>query len=66
METACRLDPYNAEYRTALDRMSMGSNQSPYGRTTRAGGCSGCDMCCGLLCADGCCECMGGDLIGCC
>lgn len=66
METACRLDPYNAEYRTALDRMSVGFSQSPYARNTRAGGCSGCDVCSSLICADCCCECMGGDLIGCC
>ena len=29
-------------------------------------GCSGCDMCTGLICADCCCECFGGDLIPCC
>lgn len=29
-------------------------------------GCSVCDVCSGLLCADCCCECMGGDLISCC
>lgn len=65
METACRLDPYNAEYRTALDHMSSGFSQSPY-RTTGTGGCSGCDVCSSLICADCCCECMGGDLISCC
>ncbi len=30
------------------------------------GGCNTCDMCSGLLMADCCCECMGGDLIPCC
>ena len=30
------------------------------------GGCSTCDICQGLICADCCCECMGGDLISCC
>ena len=29
-------------------------------------GCGICDCCTTLLCADCCCECMGGDLIGCC
>ena len=29
-------------------------------------GCGVCDVCSGLLCADCCCECMGGDLISCC
>ena len=33
---------------------------------TRTFGCSVCDICNGLICADCCCECMGGDLIGCC
>ncbi len=28
--------------------------------------CDSCDICSGLLCADCCCECMGGDLISCC
>lgn len=69
METACRLDPYNTEYRAALDRMNTGANKSPYGRTggydTR-NGCTGCGICGDLLCADCCCECMGGDLISCC
>ncbi len=35
-----------------------------YTRGTR--GCSACDVCSGLICADCCCECMGGDLISCC
>lgn len=29
-------------------------------------GCSACDICSGLMCADCCCECFGGDLIPCC
>ncbi len=29
-------------------------------------GCSACDCCSSLICADCCCECMGGDLISCC
>lgn len=64
IETACRMDPYNAEYRAALGRMDSGYERSPY--SGGSGGCSGCDMCTGLLCADCCCECMGGDLIRCC
>lgn len=31
-----------------------------------ARGCSPCDCCTGLICADCCCECGGGDLISCC
>ncbi|MDD4422554.1 MAG: DnaJ domain-containing protein, partial [Eubacteriales bacterium] len=45
VETACRLDPYNAEYRAFLDRFSTGSAHSPYGRTYSGNGCSGCDVC---------------------
>ncbi|MDF2567081.1 MAG: molecular chaperone DnaJ [Oscillospiraceae bacterium] len=74
--TACRMNPHNAEYRAALNRMnwqkqgnfSAGPNgpyRTPYGNGNRSG-CSGCDMCSGLICADCCCECMGGDLISCC
>ncbi len=64
--TACRMDPSNAEYRAALNHMQMNRQTGGYRTTTQAGGCSGCDMCSGLLCADCCCECMGGDLIRCC
>lgn len=34
--------------------------------TGRRSGCTACDCCTSLLCADCCCECMGGDLITCC
>lgn len=73
--SACRMDPNNAEYRAALNRMgwqrqgNMGGygQQGQYRQPARnSGGCSACDMCTGLLCADCCCECMGGDLISCC
>lgn len=66
--TASRMDPGNMEYRSALNQMNMQRQSGGY-RTTRApssGGCSGCDVCSGLLCADCCCECSGGDLISCC
>lgn len=68
---AVRMDPSNQEYRAALDRAQRQSRQHynnpyrSYGGGT-AGGCSGCDICSSLICADCCCECMGGDLIGCC
>lgn len=67
--TACRMDPGNAEYREALNRMNRytgGFGQNPYRTGDNMGGCSACDVCQGLLCADCCCECMGGDLIRCC
>lgn len=64
--TACRMDPSNSEYRAALDQIQYArSGRNPY-RSSRSGGCDSCDICSGLLCADCCCECMGGDLIACC
>lgn len=62
--TACRMDPDNSEYRAAYDGM-QNSRSGGY-RTSKGGGLSACDVCSGLLCADCCCECMGGDLIRCC
>lgn len=68
---AVNMEPNNAEYRAALNNMmyqrNTGYNQNGgYRQPQGSGGCSGCDMCSGLLCADCCCECMGGDLISCC
>lgn len=70
--TATRMDPSNVEYRAAFSR-TQNSQQgnfnygNPY-RYNRGGnsGCSACDVCSSLICADCCCECMGGDLISCC
>ena len=68
--TACRMDPSNAEYRQALNniqRQGAGGFNSPYRSGNNMGGsCSACDICQTLICMDCCCECMGGDLIGCC
>ena len=66
-DTACAMDPYNKEYRAAQEYLR--SRAGGYGggySTQQSGGCSACDICSGLLCADCCCECMGGDLISCC
>ena len=66
---AVNMDPANPEYRAAMNSyvaqtqhyrdvgMSMGRGP---------GGMSTCDCCQNLICADCCCECMGGDLISCC
>ena len=71
--TASKLDPQNAEYRAALERMNrnrggyMNGNPMPqYNTNPNINGCNGCDVCNGLICADCCCERMGGDLISCC
>ena len=67
INTACNMDPTNSEYRATRDRLNMQARGYGGGyHTTSAGGCSGCDVCSSLLCADCCCECMGGDLIACC
>ena len=71
--TACRMNPSNAEYRAALNRMQYqrqggfgggyGTDQNPY-RTGQPGqngtGCSICDICAGMACATLCCDCCGG------
>jgi len=63
-QTACQMDPGNSEYRGALNQMG---NQNYYrGNMNRGSSSGGCDLCTSLLCADCCCECMGGDLISCC
>lgn len=61
-ETACRLDPNNEEYRNAFNNI----NQSSENLNKRDPSGSACTICQGLLCADCCCECCGGDLIRCC
>ncbi len=66
-DRAVSMDPYNAEYAAARNRMR--ESTSTYGggyRTAGPSGCSGCDVCTSLICADCCCECLGGDLISCC
>ncbi len=66
--TAVRMNPQNPEYRNAMNNAQFHSSQqyNPYRSYGNSGGCSGCDVCQGLICADCCCECMGGDLIRCC
>ncbi len=67
-QTACSMDPQNREYSAAFN--SINNNANGGYRTTRrqnnSNSCDGCDICTGLLCADCCCECCGGDLIPCC
>lgn len=66
-DLACNMDPTNSEYRNAREQFRARSNQySGSYRTHTSSGCCDCDCCTSLLCADCCCECMGGDLIACC
>lgn len=68
-QRAYQTDSSNPEYARAYQ--SMNSQRSGGYRTVntnRGSGseCSFCNICQGLICADCCCECMGGDLIPCC
>ncbi len=67
-EIAASMEPGNPEYQQALFRMSR-TGTGAYRRTGYSGGNDmggACDCCSSLLCADCCCECMGGDLVPCC
>lgn len=63
--TACSMDSNNAEYRAAFNNVTN-PRQGGYRTRQTNSGCSACDICSGLICADCCCECFGGDLIPCC
>lgn len=66
-KTACDMDPANHEFRQVFNMCNAQRNYSNHRyNTTSRGGCSSCDICSGILCADCCCECMGGDCIRCC
>lgn len=62
---AYQLDPQNPEYSAAYARMNDNA-MGGYRRASRSDSSDVCDLCSTLLCADCCCECMGGDLIPCC
>lgn len=72
-QTACRLSPNNMEYQTALNRMGWQrqGNMGGYGQgqyrqpqSMNMMGCTPCDICYGMMCADCCCDCLGNG--GCC
>ena len=66
-DIACSLDPDNREYQNAREMFRSRSEQYGSYRTYQSSnGCCDMDCCTSLICADCCCECMGGDLIGCC
>ena len=60
-QTACQMEPNNAEYRAALMRMQTGGSQNVYRQTGYGSNadCDGCDVCTSLMCADCLCRCMG-------
>lgn len=65
---AYQMDSTNPEYSRAYQ--SMNSQRSGGYRTSTSrhadSECGFCNFCQGLICADCCCECMGGDIIPCC
>ena len=64
-DRACAMDPYNQEYRAARDQLRAQTAGYGYGYHTARRD-DTCDCCSQLICADCCCEMMGGDLIRCC
>lgn len=68
---AYKMEPGNSQYRNAYESMNR-QRTGGYRTSTqrhnsgRSSDCDGCDLCCGLLCADSCCECFGCDIIPCC
>ena len=68
-QRAHELDPSNPEYDAAykqLNREKKGTFRQERTERDNSGCGDPCNICSGLMCADCCCECMGGDLIRCC
>lgn len=68
IQRAVSMEPGNFEYRNAMNGMNnqfQGYRQQ-YGNRGGAANPDMCQICGTLWCADSCCECAGGDLIGCC
>lgn len=81
LEFAVNMEPDNQKYTEAKDALfqkmtegrhsyNQNGNEERSYRTAPPGGnargCTPCDCCSSLICADCCCECAGGDLISCC
>ena len=64
--TACQLDPNNPEYQAAFRQVSNPRTGGYRAPRSNAGGCSACDICTGLMCADCFCDCCGADGTPCC
>ncbi len=63
LDMACRIDPYNSEYRTVCDRLRAQTARGAGGyRTDNAPmngcACSLCDICTTIACIDCCCDCF--------
>ena len=68
IQIAVNMDPNNFEYRQTLNSLHQRTSaySGNYYRTTGRSSADACDCCMNLWCLDTMCECMGGDLIGCC
>ena len=69
IQQAVNMEPANPEYRAAYNSYLAQTQQYRnvgFGMGNSARGAGLCECCQGLICADCCCECMGGDLIPCC
>lgn len=59
-QRAYQMEPNNAEYRAAFNNMNTHrAYRNPGYNTSDAMGCSACDICTGLMCADCICNCCG-------
>jgi curved DNA-binding protein CbpA len=58
-QTAVSMEPGNQEYSQALNFMQTNQPYNPYGYDYNrgSGGCSACDVCTAMLCAEACCQC---------
>jgi molecular chaperone DnaJ len=69
LQTAVNMEPGNIEYRNAFNSISNANRtyqSTAYNRRGYGNDPDLCQICSCLYCADCCCECGGGDLIGCC
>ena len=67
INTACRMDPNNFEYRQMLNQLNHTQNNyrsTYYGQRNSSN--DMCSTCLNIWMLDTCCECMGGDCISCC
>lgn len=66
LRQAVKLEPSNPEYRNALNAIEYQAREYRTVGADMVGGANVCNCCQNLICADCCCECLGGDLIPCC
>lgn len=66
VQTAASMEPSNFEYKNFLNQILNMQNSYQNRAYNYRGGSSSADCCTQLICADCCCECLGGDLISCC